>query len=153
MPLRTIFYIVLAALAYVVFPVDLIPEGMLPGIGFADDLLVLIVLGWFLFTYLPRRRREEAAARAGAGAARGSRGAAADPAEDPAFAARFASADPYTVLGVPATAGRDEIRHAYRELLQQYHPDKVAHLSPEFRDLAHRRAVAIQQAYGRLGGA
>lgn len=152
MPRRTIFYIVLAALAYVALPVDLIPEGILPGIGFADDLLVLILLGWFLFTYLPRRRREEAAARAAAGAGRAA-GRSSDPAEDPAFAARFASADPYTVLGVPATADRDEIRHAYRELLQQYHPDKVAHLSPEFRDLAHRRAVAIQQAYGRLGGA
>lgn len=32
--------------------------------------------------------------------------------------------DPYSELGVPRTAGQDEIRKAFRKLAKQYHPDK-----------------------------
>ncbi|WP_284742313.1 DnaJ C-terminal domain-containing protein [Amycolatopsis sp. RTGN1] len=34
-----------------------------------------------------------------------------------------ASDDFYTILGVPRTAGQDEIQRAYRKLARQYHPD------------------------------
>ena len=39
---------------------------------------------------------------------------------------------------------------AYRKLVQQYHPDKVANLAPEFRELAERRMKEINAAYQRL---
>ncbi|MEQ1384000.1 DnaJ domain-containing protein, partial [Salmonella enterica] len=32
--------------------------------------------------------------------------------------------DYYKILGVPRTAGGDEIKRAYRKLARQYHPDK-----------------------------
>ena len=40
------------------------------------------------------------------------------------------------VLGLAPSASATEIKQAYRELMQQYHPDKVAHLGPEFRPIA-----------------
>ncbi len=57
---------------------------------------------------------------------------------------------PYEVLGVSTSATFDEIRQAYRMLAKQYHPDRVAHLAPEFRALAEKRMKEINQAYQSL---
>jgi preprotein translocase subunit Sec63 len=51
------------------------------------------------------------------------------------------------VLGVAPTAGIDEIREAYRRLVAQYHPDKVAQLGPELQALANEKTQAITAAY------
>jgi DnaJ-domain-containing protein 1 len=51
------------------------------------------------------------------------------------------------VLGVSQTADLDEIRHAYRLLMTQYHPDKVASLGQELRELAEKKSKQITLAY------
>jgi preprotein translocase subunit Sec63 len=58
--------------------------------------------------------------------------------------------DPYAVLGIARGASVDDVTHAYRELMKQYHPDKVATLGPELRELAHEKTVEIQRAYDQL---
>jgi preprotein translocase subunit Sec63 len=58
--------------------------------------------------------------------------------------------DPYAVLGVPPGASGVEITQAYRERLKEYHPDRVASLGPELRELAHRKTVEIQRAWDAL---
>ncbi len=58
--------------------------------------------------------------------------------------------DPYAVLGIPRSASPDDVTHAYRELMKQYHPDKVETLGPELRRLAHEKTVDIQRAYDQL---
>jgi preprotein translocase subunit Sec63 len=60
--------------------------------------------------------------------------------------------DPWAVLGVPRGASREEITRAYRERLKEYHPDRVAQLGTELRDLAHRKTVEIRRAYETLTG-
>ncbi|MEW6741472.1 MAG: DnaJ domain-containing protein [Planctomycetota bacterium] len=61
--------------------------------------------------------------------------------------------DPYEVLGLdPRSATEEAIRTAHRELAKQYHPDRVAHLAPEFQELAARRFKAIQRAREQLLG-
>lgn len=62
-----------------------------------------------------------------------------------------ASRSPYEILGLPRSAGDDEIRARYRELISKYHPDKFAGLNdPEFTRLAARKFEQIQGAYEEL---
>lgn len=56
----------------------------------------------------------------------------------------------YEVLGVEHGASKEEIRRAYLELVKKYHPDRVAHLGEEFKELAHKKFVELQAAYERL---
>jgi DnaJ-domain-containing protein 1 len=58
--------------------------------------------------------------------------------------------DHHAVLGVSRTASRDEIKAAYRLRMQEYHPDKVAHLGADIRALAERKAKEINEAYQTL---
>ncbi|HJV62476.1 MAG TPA: DnaJ domain-containing protein [Albitalea sp.] len=51
------------------------------------------------------------------------------------------------VLGVDRAATTDAIRAAYQQMMSQYHPDKVASLGPELRDLAEEKTKAIVAAY------
>ena len=60
--------------------------------------------------------------------------------------------DAYAVLGVGRGASAEEVTRAYRDLVKQYHPDRVADLGPELRQVAHRKTVEIQRAYAELTG-
>lgn len=55
--------------------------------------------------------------------------------------------DPFDVLGISASADKDEIKQAYREKIVQCHPDKVATMAPEFRVLAENMAKELNWAY------
>lgn len=57
---------------------------------------------------------------------------------------------PYEVLGVGPGASLSDITAAYREQARKNHPDRVANLDPEFRELAERRMKAINAAYEEL---
>jgi DnaJ-domain-containing protein 1 len=58
--------------------------------------------------------------------------------------------DPYKVLEVDPKASDDDIEAAYRRLIAQYHPDKVDGAAAEIRDLAAKRASAINAAYDAI---
>lgn len=51
----------------------------------------------------------------------------------------------YELLNIPATASRDEIRSAYRDLARRWHPDRFMP-GPE-RDWANEKMAAINAAY------
>ncbi len=53
--------------------------------------------------------------------------------------------DPYQTLGVSRSASDEEVRRAYRRLVQLHHPDHN-HGSPE----SARRFEAVQEAYGQI---
>lgn len=53
----------------------------------------------------------------------------------------------YVVLGVSRAASMEEIQTAYKSLIRQYHPDKVASLGEELRNLAEQKSKAINVAY------
>jgi hypothetical protein len=92
---------------------------------------------------------------------------ASDPAKAEAFVARMMHlssqtcradrcsqnkdvSDPFVVLGIHSAATQDEIRNAYHHIAKMYHPDRVAHLGPEFRELAECRMREINRAYEYL---
>lgn len=58
----------------------------------------------------------------------------------------------HAVLGVETTASRDEIKHAYRRLMKEHHPDLVAGLSQAEQFLAEERSKEINRAYAELMG-
>jgi len=51
------------------------------------------------------------------------------------------------ILQVSPQAPAEEIRQAYRSLISQYHPDKVAGLGDELKALAERKSAQINGAY------
>jgi hypothetical protein len=124
--------LIVAALLYLVSPVDLAPD-LVPVVGWLDDLIVLGLLVWFLSGFRPDPGR-----------------LFGRPAAEPG--AQAGSVDPYATLGVARGASPDEIRTAYRRLVAQYHPDKVSHLGREFQEMAHQKVIAIKQAYESLMG-
>lgn len=70
------------------------------------------------------------------------------------IAAMFAPrADPnadYRVLEVAPDASDDEVRKAYRRMSMKHHPDKVAHLGPEFQRAATEKFQRVNAAYAAI---
>jgi DnaJ like chaperone protein len=58
--------------------------------------------------------------------------------------------DPHAVLGVGRGASPAEIQAAYRKLVSDYHPDRVANLPREFQQVAHDKMTEINAAYAAL---
>lgn len=56
----------------------------------------------------------------------------------------------YTVLNIPNNASWEEISSAYKKMAQMYHPDKVAGLAPEYKEIAEKRMKSINAAYEEL---
>ena len=53
----------------------------------------------------------------------------------------------YDVLEVPYSAGREEIKSAYKRLARKYHPDKFADTDPVIEELAREKMSKINEAY------
>ncbi len=56
----------------------------------------------------------------------------------------------YAVLGVTPDASDGEVDQAYRRLISQYHPDRLAGAAEELREQAERKAREINIAYDRI---
>ena len=60
-----------------------------------------------------------------------------------------ALADAYKVLGLTKTASDDELKKAYRRLMNQHHPDKLVAkgLPQEMMEMASKKTMEIKAAY------
>lgn len=56
--------------------------------------------------------------------------------------------DPYEVLGLSKGASEEEVKKAYRELVQKYHPDK--YVGNPLEDLAQEKMKEINEAYDAI---
>jgi DnaJ like chaperone protein len=144
-----ILFIILA-IVYSLFPFDILPDFLM-GWGWLDDLAVWGLLLRYLYiqkkkatshTHYYHQNQQSSQnnyRRYGGGH---TSGAGQDRTADSS-----GSKDPYTVLGVDKSASQEDIKKAYRQLVNKYHPDKVAHLGDEFQKLADKRFKEIQEAY------
>jgi hypothetical protein len=139
-PKRLKNWLIAFALLYLLFPRDLIPDFFGRGLGLIDDLSLMAALVWFYHRHL-----RGLATRAGAESAR----ARDETHHEPAKRSERAF-DPYQILGISGSSSPEAIRNAYRARMCEYHPDKVAHLGEELQELAHRKALEIQEAYRQL---
>jgi DnaJ like chaperone protein len=144
--------LIILGLIYMLSPYDLLPEIFLGWRGLLDDL-ILLYFGWRFFQNLRQKHsgaqsfyqqhRQYFEQNKGANQQKSS-GA------DPGFKKAHTQKDPYTVLDIPRNASQEEIKKAYKELANKYHPDKVLHLGDEFKKLAEERFKEIQEAYREL---
>ena len=58
--------------------------------------------------------------------------------------------NPYGVLGLTEEASDAEVDQAYRRLISQYHPDRMAGAAEELRRQAEARSREINAAYDRI---
>ena len=135
-------WLTVIAVVYLVFPRDLIPDFLGRGLGLVDDLLLIGLL-----TYFYRKHLRQHTARETAESGRRDREEPSSQPQAPASDRRF---DPYEILGIAPSASREAIQAAYKARMNEYHPDKVAHLGEDLQKLAHRKALEIQQAYQQL---
>ena len=53
----------------------------------------------------------------------------------------------YKILGIPNSSSKEEVKKAFRKLSKEYHPDRVAHLGPEYTKIAEEKFVKMKAAY------
>ena len=58
--------------------------------------------------------------------------------------------DPYAVLGITRDADERTLKHAYRKLMSQYHPDKLGDVPAEMKRRSELRATEINAAYEKV---
>ena len=58
--------------------------------------------------------------------------------------------NPYRVFGLTSEASDAEVDLAYRRLISQYHPDKLAGAAPELQAQAEAKSRDINAAYDRI---
>ena len=51
------------------------------------------------------------------------------------------------VLGLKGRITKEDVKCSYRELCQQYHPDRVNHLGPKLKEVAEKEMKKINEAY------
>ncbi len=171
----TKFFITLAVIIYVISPIDLIPDFMVPFLGWIDDTVLISMLIYFLRTgKFPGIFSKKGSPHYGAGSFQSARNSQstgrsqdfrANSQQETSSGARSHqktqqeareestprhTKSPHEILGVSPDATREEIRTAYLSLAKQYHPDRVSHLGKEFQELAEKRFKEIQQAYSTL---
>jgi hypothetical protein len=128
------FWPLLFGLLYLASPIDAIPDTLV-GLGWADDLVLLLLAYWFVKRVLAGGYGQARSQNYG----RSNQGGI-DPKEE-------AEKDPYQILGVDRNASQQEIKSAFRKQAQRYHPDRVSHLGEEFQQLAKEKFQEIQKAY------
>ena len=145
--------IIMLVILYALNPYDIVPDLLL-GWGWLDDLVILGVLWRYLYAIKRGQsffgkffQQYQKSTDDGIGSEYSQRRQFG---QDNQFSRESGESDPYQILGIERNATPEEVKQAYRQLANKYHPDKVAHLGDEFKKLAEMRFKDIQKAYQEL---
>ena len=144
---------IILALLYALNPYDLFPD-MIVGWGWLDDLIILGLLGRYLYNLKKKVDSSQKYFGSGEQSSRNAQGHYTRNDHTSGTKSKFGETsmpwDPYKILEIERNASPEEIKRAYRRLANKYHPDKVEHLGDEFKLLAEKRFKEIQKAYQEL---
>ena len=56
----------------------------------------------------------------------------------------------YKVLGINSNSTNLEIKKAYRRMANKFHPDKIAHLGEEYKNIAQEKFKSVSDAYHKI---
>lgn len=144
---------IILALLYALNPYDLFPD-MIVGWGWLDDLIILGLLGRYLYNLKKKVESSQKYFGRGEQSSRNTHGNYTRNDHTSGTKSEFGETsmpwDPYKILEINRNASPEEIKRAYRRLANKYHPDKVEHLGDEFKLLAEKRFKEIQKAYQEL---
>ncbi len=135
---------ILIALIYFLSPWDILPD-FLGLLGRLDDFIVILFLIWRYYLRVRSYKAQVEFLRSKLQSEKDhqQRGSNQGNSTRTPF-------DPYQVLEIEKGATKDQIRSAYKTQVSLYHPDKVAHLGEELKNLANQKILQIQRAYQQL---
>lgn len=144
-------WLLFGVLAYFVWPMDFIPDLLLPGIGSVDDV-VLVIIALRTVSRCVRPKHVEQARRLLGGKSKKKQEAQARRKEDGPRNSRGRShtrneAYYADILGLEGDRSPSCVKSRYSCLAKKYHPDRVQHLGDEFREMAEQKMKAINEAY------
>ena len=152
--------IILFGLAYLISPVDIIPDLLLPYIGWIDDGVILGTIVYLIrygrlpnFFFKKQPPFQQPSDRKAADFASNKKSSQAKkPGDHKQQSAPHVPKTPYEILDIDPNASKKQIKAAYRQAIKKYHPDKLSHLGEEFSNLANKKFLEIQTAYDTLMG-
>ena len=143
---------------YLISPVDIIPDLLLPYIGWLDDGVVLGTIFYLIrygrlpnFFFKKQGPYKQPFDRNNANFTfKKNQQQAKGPSDRKKASSSNIPKTPYDILGINPAASKKEIQKAYKEAIKKYHPDKLSHLGEDFSDLANEKFLEIQTAYDTL---
>ena len=152
--------LIIFAFAYFISPIDIIPDFLIPFVGWIDDTFVIGVIIYLIrygkLPYFPGRKSKFFNIFSNLFNSYKSQ----SPNSNHTYQStdnnqanhnyNRVNKDPYEILGIKNNATNEEIQAAYKQKVKQYHPDKVSHLGEELQKVANEKFIEIKNAYDLL---
>lgn len=143
MNLFTKIILIIFGIAYFLSPIDIIPDFLIPYLGWLDDAFIVGILIYLLkYGKLPNFKSFSRIFNAFKNNTNNSTINNQDSTK--------INKSPYEILGINENATKEEIQKAYKDKVKQYHPDKVSHLGEELQKIANEKFLEIKEAYDFL---
>lgn len=142
--------LILFGLAYLISPIDIIPDLLLPFAGWIDDGVIIGTIYYLIrykkfpdFFFKNQNPYKQQFRKNNANFASNKNQQSKNKSSKKHKTA-------HEILGVSSDASKKEIQSAYKKAAKKYHPDKLSHLGKEFSSLANEKFLEIQKAYDTL---
>ncbi len=146
--------LVIIGIAYLISPVDIVPDFMIPFFGFIDDGIIIAFIYYLIrygtlppFLFKKKKYQNPSDQKFNQS---GTKTQNPGPGEKKTTSGHNSPKTPYDILGIDPGASRKDIIAAYKDAVKKYHPDKLSHLGEEFSSLANEKFLEIQKAYDTL---